>query len=263
MWADDGALIERLLAVSKAIGLPLVAAGDVLMHVRSRKPMQDTLTAVRLKQPIAECGFALARNAEQHLRSRLRLARIYRPEWLQASVEIAAACTFSLDSLRLRVSRRDRAEGAAPPSATCARSPRPAARALPEGHSEAGPCASSSRRSWRSIEEQALRGLLSHRARRRALRALEGHSLPGPRLGGQLGSVLLPRHHRGEPDAIPRCCSSASSRASATRRPTSTSTSSTSGAKRSSSTSTTSTACTAPRWPPRWPPTARAARCAT
>ena len=75
MWADDGALIERLLAVSKATGLPLVAAGDVLMHVRSRKPLQDTLTAVRLKQPIAECGFALARNAEQHLRSRLRLAR--------------------------------------------------------------------------------------------------------------------------------------------------------------------------------------------
>ncbi|HEX6361834.1 MAG TPA: error-prone DNA polymerase, partial [Albitalea sp.] len=50
--------------------------------------------------PVADCGFALARNAEQHLRSRLRLAQLYRPEWLAESVAIARACTFSLDELR-------------------------------------------------------------------------------------------------------------------------------------------------------------------
>ena len=68
--------------VAARTGLPLVAAGDVLMHLRSRKPVQDTLTAVRLKTALADCGFALARNAEQHLRSRLRLAQLYRPAWL-------------------------------------------------------------------------------------------------------------------------------------------------------------------------------------
>ncbi|HEV8311442.1 MAG TPA: error-prone DNA polymerase [Burkholderiaceae bacterium] len=99
MWADDSVLQERVLAASQASGLSVVAAGDVLMHLRSRKPVQDTLTAVRLKKPIADCGFALARNAEQHLRSRLRLAQLYRREWLEASTRIAASCNFSLASL--------------------------------------------------------------------------------------------------------------------------------------------------------------------
>jgi error-prone DNA polymerase len=99
MHADDSLLIERLDEVAAATGLPLAAAGDVLMHVRSRKAVQDTLTAIRLKTPVADCGYALARNAEQHLRSRLRLAQLYRPEWLRHSVEIAARCHFSLDEL--------------------------------------------------------------------------------------------------------------------------------------------------------------------
>ena len=100
MYADDSVLVERLDEVSAASGVLLAAAGDVTMHLRSRKAVQDTLTAVRLKTPVADCGFALARNAEQHLRSRLRLAQLYRPEWLQATLEIAARCTFSLDELR-------------------------------------------------------------------------------------------------------------------------------------------------------------------
>ncbi len=100
LYADDSLLIEHLDEVTAATGVPLAAAGDVLMHVRSRKPVQDTLTAIRLKTPVADCGFSLARNAEQHLRSRLRLAQLYRPEWLQASVDIAARCNFSLAELR-------------------------------------------------------------------------------------------------------------------------------------------------------------------
>lgn len=99
-WADDEPLVERLLEVSAASGLPLAAAGDVLMHVRSRKPLQDTLTAIRLKRRVADCGYALMRNAEQHLRSRLALAQLYRPEWLQHSVDIARSCDFSLEQLK-------------------------------------------------------------------------------------------------------------------------------------------------------------------
>jgi len=100
LYADDSLLIEHLDAVSARTGVRLAAAGDVLMHLRSRKAVQDTLTAIRLKTPVAECGFALARNAEQHLRSRLRLAQLYRPEWLAATLDIAKRCTFSLDELR-------------------------------------------------------------------------------------------------------------------------------------------------------------------
>jgi error-prone DNA polymerase len=100
LYADDTLLVEHLVPIAEQTGLSLATAGDVLMHQRSRKAVQDTLTAIRLKKPLADCGYALARNAEQHLRSRLRLAQLYRAEWLAASVEIAARCTFSLDELR-------------------------------------------------------------------------------------------------------------------------------------------------------------------
>jgi error-prone DNA polymerase len=81
-------------------GLPVTAVGHVCMHVRSRKPLMDTLCAIRIGKPVGECGYALAQNAEQHLRGRLRLSNIYPPEALQESVRIAGLCTFSLDELR-------------------------------------------------------------------------------------------------------------------------------------------------------------------
>lgn len=80
--------------------LPVVAIGHVCMHVRSRKPLADMLTAIRLGLPVAECGYALAGNAEQHLRSRLRLANVYPALALAETMRIARACSFSLDMLR-------------------------------------------------------------------------------------------------------------------------------------------------------------------
>ena len=69
-------------ALAAACGLPPVAAGDVHMHVRARRALQDTLTAIRLGTPLAECGYALFPNGERHLRSRERLACVYPPELL-------------------------------------------------------------------------------------------------------------------------------------------------------------------------------------
>ena len=90
-------LLPRVAALS---GLPLVACGDVLMHARSRKPLQDVLTATRLGRTVADGGLALQPNAEAHLRSRARLAALYAPEWLAATLTIAAGCAFSLAELR-------------------------------------------------------------------------------------------------------------------------------------------------------------------
>jgi error-prone DNA polymerase len=100
LHAHDALLADITEEVSRLTGLPIVAVGSVLMHARSRKPLQDALTATRLKQPVAECGFALQPNAEAHLRSRARLTQLFRPEWLAASVQWAARCAFSLDELR-------------------------------------------------------------------------------------------------------------------------------------------------------------------
>ncbi|WP_338912006.1 error-prone DNA polymerase [Mycetohabitans rhizoxinica] len=81
-------------------GVRVVATGAVRMHVRSRKPLQDVVTAIRLGQSVSACGYHLAPNAQQHLRARLRLANVYPRDTLEATVHLARQCTFSLDELR-------------------------------------------------------------------------------------------------------------------------------------------------------------------
>jgi error-prone DNA polymerase len=96
---NDRARLARLRELGKRSGLPLVAAGDVHMHLRSRRPLQDALTAIRLGVPVHEAGYALHPNAERHLRHPLRLERLYARELLARTVEIAERCHFSLDTL--------------------------------------------------------------------------------------------------------------------------------------------------------------------
>jgi error-prone DNA polymerase len=97
-WDDQ--LQDTVARVAQATGLTVAAAGDVLMHARSRKPLQDVLTATRLRLPVASCGHSLQPNAEAHLRSRARLTALYPPETLAATVALAGQCAFSLDELR-------------------------------------------------------------------------------------------------------------------------------------------------------------------
>jgi error-prone DNA polymerase len=87
-------------ALARATGLPVTALGQVCMHVRSRKPLHDVLTAIRLNRSVEQCGFELAQNAERHLRSRQRLAALFPRRALDETLRIAARCTFSLDELR-------------------------------------------------------------------------------------------------------------------------------------------------------------------
>ncbi|MBT2325683.1 error-prone DNA polymerase [Variovorax paradoxus] len=97
---DDDLWLATLQQAGAQAGVPLVAAGDVHMHVRSRKPLQDVITAVHEGRPVAECGFALQSNAERHLRSRLRLAELYPAEWLANTLEVAQRCRFDLGVIR-------------------------------------------------------------------------------------------------------------------------------------------------------------------
>ncbi|MGS1011189.1 error-prone DNA polymerase [Achromobacter anxifer] len=85
---------------AQAADLPLVALGQVQMHLRSRKPLHDTLTGIRTRQPVSQCGYELSGNAEQHLRTRMRLANLYPPQALAQTLAVARRCAFSLDELR-------------------------------------------------------------------------------------------------------------------------------------------------------------------
>ncbi|HEX7323971.1 MAG TPA: error-prone DNA polymerase, partial [Rhodanobacteraceae bacterium] len=99
---DDAAKLSRLTALAGALGIPAIAAGDVHMHVRSRRALQDTLTAIRHRKTLIEARGSLFRNGERHLRRREALAAIYPQALLAESVRIAERCTFSLHELRYR-----------------------------------------------------------------------------------------------------------------------------------------------------------------
>jgi len=108
--------LQTLQALGQELEIPLVAAGDVHMHTRDRRRLQDALTAIRLNIPIAEAGWHLYPNGERYLRERERLARLYPPELLAESVAIADACTFSLEELRYEYPHELVPEGHTPAS---------------------------------------------------------------------------------------------------------------------------------------------------
>ena len=92
--------LARLQEEGRRLKLPLVASGDVHMHRRTRRILQDALTAIRQGTTIDNAGFSLYANGERHLRSLETLRRTYPAELLAETVHIANAIDFSLDELR-------------------------------------------------------------------------------------------------------------------------------------------------------------------
>jgi error-prone DNA polymerase len=97
---DDGVLLHARLQLAQRLHLPAVACGDVHMHARGRRALQDTLTAIRQRLPLSEAGAHLFANGERHLRPRVTLATLYPPALLAESVRIAQRCSFDLGQLR-------------------------------------------------------------------------------------------------------------------------------------------------------------------
>jgi error-prone DNA polymerase len=99
---DDAERLEWFARLARRTRVPLVAAGDVRYHERSRLPLFDALTAVRCGGTIEEIRDRLLANGERHLQETWRIAERFAafPEAVERSVEIAARCAFSLDELR-------------------------------------------------------------------------------------------------------------------------------------------------------------------
>jgi len=96
----DTQRLELLETLGRKLQLPCVAAGDVHMHRRSRRALQDVLTAIRIGQPLQAAGYALYPNGERSLRSLQRLSELYPAPLLAQTLQIAERCTFKLDELR-------------------------------------------------------------------------------------------------------------------------------------------------------------------
>ncbi len=97
---NDRRQLEQAQALGSELGLPRVAAGNVHMHRRERRMLQDTLTAIRRKVPLDTLGFELHSNAERHLRPVDELVRRYPAELLRESLAILDRVSFSLAELR-------------------------------------------------------------------------------------------------------------------------------------------------------------------
>ena len=99
---DDRARIAALADLAARVGIPLVATGGVLYHAPHRRPLQDVLTCIREKCTINDAGLRLEANAERHIKTSQEMARLFKghADALRRSVEIADACTFSLDELK-------------------------------------------------------------------------------------------------------------------------------------------------------------------
>ncbi|MBD1581440.1 error-prone DNA polymerase [Pseudoalteromonas sp. S16_S37] len=97
---NDRAYISHCEQLAKQYDLPITACGGVLMHVGERQKLQHTLTAIRYNCAVSELGEMLISNTERSLRSKAKLSKLFKPQWLNATFEIASRCTFDLDSLQ-------------------------------------------------------------------------------------------------------------------------------------------------------------------
>ena len=102
---DDRLKLQRLGKLGAQYDIPLCAAGGVYMHDAGRRILQDTLTAIRLIRPISELGLDAESNGQRHLRLPQQLAKLFPAELLEATVQIAERCNFSLDELRYEYPR--------------------------------------------------------------------------------------------------------------------------------------------------------------
>ena len=92
LGADDAAHVAGCERLARSLALPVVASGDVHMHARGRRALQDVMTAIAHRTTVAEAGHRLFPNGERHLRPRAALAGLYPQAWLRESVRIAERC---------------------------------------------------------------------------------------------------------------------------------------------------------------------------
>ncbi len=95
----DDAQLQRVYDMGQRHQLPVVACGDVHMHCRMRRALQDVVTCIRENCTLNNAGRKLYANGERHLRSIETLASLYPGQALQESSNIAALCHFSLAEL--------------------------------------------------------------------------------------------------------------------------------------------------------------------
>ncbi|MEH6551872.1 MAG: error-prone DNA polymerase [Pseudomonadales bacterium] len=100
LTGNDHEQYHRCHQLAVTLDIPMLACGNVHMHSRQRKPLQDVLTAIRLNHPVSSLGRRLQGNSERYLRDITELNKRYPQALLQESCLVAERCQFSLEELR-------------------------------------------------------------------------------------------------------------------------------------------------------------------
>ncbi|MFK8083512.1 MAG: error-prone DNA polymerase [Granulosicoccus sp.] len=91
--------MQWLIAAAEQYEMPVVAAGDVHMHERRRRALQDIITCIKHNCTLDDAGRLLFQNGERYLRDVRALCSIYPLQSLQNASDVAALCTFDLAEL--------------------------------------------------------------------------------------------------------------------------------------------------------------------
>ena len=91
--------------LSKRFAVSMVACNDVHMHCKQRKPLLDTVTAIRLNTPIQDLGWRTKPNAERYLKPFKELQSQYPKALLEESLRIAAMCNVDMGQLKYQYPR--------------------------------------------------------------------------------------------------------------------------------------------------------------
>ena len=103
--SDDEVRLGKLRQLASKVGIRAVACGDVHMHARGRRALQDCMTAIRQHCQVAEAGRYLYANGERHLRSPEQLQELYPADLLAETLVIAERCRFDLSELKYQYPR--------------------------------------------------------------------------------------------------------------------------------------------------------------
>jgi error-prone DNA polymerase len=102
--AEEVEAEARLRRRAESFGLSAVAATEVLYHRAARRDLEDVLTCIRHGVTLAAAGRLTRPNAEHALKPPHAFAQLFAddPAARARTLEVAARCTFSLDSIRYR-----------------------------------------------------------------------------------------------------------------------------------------------------------------
>ncbi len=89
-----------VMGLAERFKLNMVACNDVRMHTKRRKPLLDTVTAIRLNSTVQILGKKLSPNAEKYLKPIPELTKQYPIELLLETLNVASLCNVDMGDLK-------------------------------------------------------------------------------------------------------------------------------------------------------------------